>query len=310
MRVRYYPPARHFDRAGPAHRRGTVHDKDPVSTMMSEDIDHHHILHANTRPSFMLMFLSSSKLCSYFSWLLLSQSAKGYRLSPVRQLQPQKNCHPIHQHRVHQSRTQRFLQDDDDEYDDDANIQWELFKKHHAKGSWKGVWTTYDYIGDVMDETVASVDLDYAQIGDTEQIQQTHQIVVGATRSDCATCFDRMEIKSIPVATYSPGKLKKTRLAACSMVNGPTVLRSGAMATELVLSHGDGRVRVLFQHAAVWERNVEPGSGPPQGLKLFRTMISREALRETAPTAETEARQAPMAAGNPIFFRSVPPYVL
>ena len=28
--------------------------------------------------------------------------------------------------------------------DDEGAIQWDLFKKHHAKGSWKGVWTTYD----------------------------------------------------------------------------------------------------------------------------------------------------------------------
>merc|ERR1719437_123363 len=45
------------------------------------------------------------------------------------------------------------------EVEDDPAIQWELFNKHHAKGSWKGVWTSYDYIGDVIDETVASVDL-------------------------------------------------------------------------------------------------------------------------------------------------------
>ena len=30
---------------------------------------------------------------------------------------------------------------------DDSSIQWELFNKHHAKGSWKGVWTTYDTLG-------------------------------------------------------------------------------------------------------------------------------------------------------------------
>ena len=91
------------------------------------------------------------------------------------------------------------------------------------------------------------------------------------------------------------------------MVNGPSILRSGAMATELILRHGDGRVRVTFNHAPVWERDVEPGSCPPQGLKLFRAMISREANRSTAPTVETEAKEAPEK-GNPVFFRPVPPF--
>jgi hypothetical protein len=132
------------------------------------------------------------------------------------------------------------------EGEDDTAVQWQLFNKHHAKGSWKGVWTTYDFIGDVIDETVASVDLNASG---ENGIDHTHTIVVGAKRSDCKTCFDSMETKTLPVAQYSPGNLKKSRFAGCSMINGPSLLRSGAMATELVLNHGDGRVRVLFQHA-------------------------------------------------------------
>ena len=58
---------------------------------------------------------------------------------------------------------------------------------------------------------------------------------------------------------------------------------------------------------AVWEQGVEPGSCPPQGLKLFRTMISREALRSAPPTADTE-RADPPTEGNPVFFRPVPPF--
>jgi hypothetical protein len=138
-------------------------------------------------------------------------------------------------------------------------------------------------------------------------VEHTHTIVIGAKKSDCATCFDSMETKTLPIATYSPGSLRKSRVAAVSLVNGPTLLRSGVMATELVLKHGDGRVRVTFQHAPVWEQGVEPGSCPPQGLKLFRCMISREALRSTAPTPETE-EQDPPTNGNPVFFRSVPPF--
>jgi hypothetical protein len=139
---------------------------------------------------------------------------------------------------------------------DDPTIQWDLFNKHHAKGSWKGVWTTYDYIGDVMDETVASVDLNLKENDDgSAVIDHTHTIVVGAKRSDCKTCFDSMEQKTLPVAQYTPDNvLQRSRLAGISMVNGPTILRSGAMATELILRHGDGRVRVVFNHAPVWEQ--------------------------------------------------------
>lgn len=191
------------------------------------------------------------------------------------------------------------------EIDDDPAVQWDLFKKHHAKGSWKGIWTSYDYIGDVIDETVASVNLNYDEANDA--IQQTHTIAVGAKRSDCETCFDSMETKELPVAQYTPSQLLKTRLGSVGMVNGPTLLRSGAMATELVLAVGDGRVRVLFQHAPVWEAGIEPGSCPPQGLKLFRTMISREALRDGPPTFESEAANPPKS-GNPVFYRGVPPF--
>ena len=151
----------------------------------------------------------------------------------------------------------------------------------------------------------SSVDLEYDESSDT--IQQTHNIVSGATKSDCKTCFDSMEVKSFPVARYAPGQLHKTRLGSIGMVNGPTLLRSGAMATELALSYGDGRIRVMVQHAPVWEAGVEPGSGPPQALKLLRAMVSREALRPAPPTPETEAENPPPQ-DNPAFFRPVPPF--
>jgi hypothetical protein len=189
--------------------------------------------------------------------------------------------------------------------EDDPAVQWDLFKTHHAQGSWKGVWTSYDYLGDVMDETVASVNLNYDETNDV--VQQTHSIVVGAKRSDCTKCFDSFDTKELPVAQYSPTELRKLRLGSVGMVNGPSLLRSGAMATELVLAYGDGRVRVVFQHAPVWEQGVEPGSCPPQALKLYRTMISRESLREEPPTFETEAAKPP-APGNPVFYRGVPPF--
>lgn len=188
---------------------------------------------------------------------------------------------------------------------DDSEIQWELFTKHHAKGAYKGVWTTYNYIGDVVDETIAAVVLDHDET--TNRIQQTHLIAVGVKKSDCAKCFDSDDIKSFPVATYTPDQMLKARLGSVGLINGPTLLRSGVMATELVLSYGDGRLRVVFQHAPVWKAGVEPGSGPPAGLKLYRAMVSREALREDAPTAESES-DTPPTNGNPIFYRGVPPF--
>jgi hypothetical protein len=39
--------------------------------------------------------------------------------------------------------------------EEDTERQWDLFQRHHAIGSWKGIWTSYDYLGDVVDTTVA-----------------------------------------------------------------------------------------------------------------------------------------------------------
>jgi hypothetical protein len=128
--------------------------------------------------------------------------------------------------------------------DDEAAIQWELFRRYHV-GSWKGIWTTYDAIGDVSLETVASVDVDVLQQEETtnneggEQIVSvSHAIVQGATQSDCSTCFDSMETKTIPVALYTPTNLlaKRVRLGGCGMVVGPSVLRSGTSTFVLCLS--------------------------------------------------------------------------
>lgn len=113
--------------------------------------------------------------------------------------------------------------------DNESMIQWELFQKYHAKGSWKGTWTTYDYLGDVQLETIASVNYEH---DNDNTIRQSHTIVVGATQSDCETCFDSMETKDMPVATYTPNDMKKSRLGACGMVNGPSLLRNGASTSD------------------------------------------------------------------------------
>ena len=203
---------------------------------------------------------------------------------------------------------------------DEAALQWDLMKRYHSKGSWRGVWSTFDYMGDLVDETVASVDLSTPS---DEVVQHTHTIVVGAKRSDCATCFDSMDAKTLPVATYTPETFQSgrpIRLASRSWVNGPTVLRSGAVATELVLAYNDGRVRVVFQHAPVWPKDMDTDESaelpPPQGLKLFRVTVSREALRDQPPTADTEeaywasqqADQRMEDMEKVVFYRPVPPF--
>lgn len=152
---------------------------------------------------------------------------------------------------------------------------------------------------------LGSVDLELDPIEPV--VRHCHKIVVSDATSDCTTCFDSTEVRTIPVATYTPSDMRKNRCASVAMISGPSLMKSGAMGTELVLTHGDGRVRVLFQHAPVWKAGVEPGSCPPQGLKLFRTVVSRETLRDGPPTVESETARPPPR-GNPTFFRSVPPF--
>lgn len=203
--------------------------------------------------------------------------------------------------------------------EEDAALQWDLFTRYHAvNGEWWGTWTSYDYMGDVTDSTVAGVSLQPNE--DSSSVVQSHRILASSTQSDCNTCFSSSEVRTIPIATYDKTSLgKRHRCAAASMVVGPSLLKSGLMSTELSLRHGNGRVRVTFQHAPVWERDVEPGSCPPQGLKLFRAMVSKEKLRpctpddksavegqiQGPPTAEEEQSAPP---GNPRFFRPVPPF--
>lgn len=161
---------------------------------------------------------------------------------------------------------------------EDKEKSWEFFTKHHALGEWRGKWVFYDYLGDIIDTTFGSVKLN---LNDNEV---THEqcIVEESVKSDCNTCTDWDKVKTIPIATYTPENfLRRNRCLLRSMVSGPSLLRSGIMSTELLLSGNQNkkeRVRVIFQHAPVWEKNVEPGSCPPQGLKLFRTMVSHETL--------------------------------
>lgn len=188
---------------------------------------------------------------------------------------------------------------------EEEKLQWDFFLKHQARGKWRGTWTSYDYMGDIIDSTIASVNLEHDPENDI--VTHTHDIVVESTSSDCKTCFDSSNIQSFKVGNYAQGNLARYRCASIAMVCGPSLMRSQAMSTELILSFGNGRVRVIYQHGPVWEKGVEPGSGPPQGLKLFRTMVSREVLDDGPPTFESES-QNPPTRGNPKFFRPVPPF--
>eukprot|EP00979_Chaetoceros_neogracilis_P003441 scaffold592_cov272-Chaetoceros_neogracile.AAC.52 len=190
--------------------------------------------------------------------------------------------------------------------DEEIKIQWDLFTKHQAKGKWRGTWTTLDYMGDIQDETTASVNLILDD--ESNSVEHTHDIVMGKIASDCETCYDSEDVRTIPVGKYTPGNMSKYRCASVAMCAGPSLMKSGAMSTELVLTHGNGRVRVVYQHAPVWEEGVEPGSCPPQALKLFRTMVSREMLDADAPPSREMEEKYPPARGNPTFFRGVPPF--
>lgn len=180
--------------------------------------------------------------------------------------------------------------------EEEEELQWDLFLKHHARGKWRGKWTSYDFMGDVIDNTMASVNLIHDESTDT--VTHTHDIVVGSTQSDCETCFDSDDVRTLPVATYSKGNLARYRCASLGMSCGPSLTRAGSMSTELILTDEDNRLRVVYQHAPVWEKGIEPGSCPPQGLKLFRVMVAKESLSTDLSIKE-----------NASFSKKVPPFM-
>jgi hypothetical protein len=80
------------------------------------------------------------------------------------------------------------------------------------------------------------------------------------------------------------------------------------VATELILAHTNSRVRVVFQHAPVWARGIEPGSCPPQGLKLIRCLVAREVLVVSSTDSPVEQAVMPGLGNHPVFDRPVPPF--
>ncbi len=75
-----------------------------------------------------------------------------------------------------------------------------------CSGSWNSLWSTYNWIGDMEDETIATVDL--LKSGDT--IVHNHIIPLSSTTSSCERCQDSFETRTIPVAQYSPGNLRRS----------------------------------------------------------------------------------------------------
>jgi len=204
-----------------------------------------------------------------------------------------------------------------EDIEEDSKRQWDLFLKHHAKGQWRGTWTTYDYMGDEVDSTLASVILQ--PNADGTSITHAHEIITDIQKADCNTCFDSSQAQTLPLGTYtydatthtSNLSQRKIRCASVGMCTGPSLLRSGAMSTELILQHGDSRLRVIYMHGPAWEKGVEPGSCPPMGLKVFRCIVSKESLASSrpfpGPTREQELDNPPNE-GNAQFFRPVPPF--
>ena len=146
---------------------------------------------------------------------------------------------------------------------DDDDIQWNLFRKYHVPNDditqWYGNWTTYDYMGDIMD-CINHASIQFTYHPTTQTITQTHEIpiptrMVELTQSDCTTCHDGItttstpsQVQRIPIGSYTIGNLGNYRCASIGMVCGPTILKSsGSMSTELILSHGNGRLRVIYQ---------------------------------------------------------------
>merc|ERR1719203_405110 len=67
--------------------------------------------------------------------------------------------------------------------EEDAALQWDMFTRHHAlDGEWWGSWSTYNYMGDLEDSTVAGVSL--LPNEDSNVVSHTHRILSSSTESD------------------------------------------------------------------------------------------------------------------------------
>eukprot|EP00960_Hanusia_phi_P070131 767243-Hanusia_phi.AAC.1 len=181
--------------------------------------------------------------------------------------------------------------------------QFEAFKANNM-GFWNALWQTYNAMGDV--EQQSNVAINVYEDMDSNRVNIDHLVTIKQIQSDCETCHDSMETRTMPVARLEEGNLRRHVIVGSGHVNGPNVLRSGSMSTELCLRHGDGRMRITVQHAPVWKKDSEQ-AGVPDGLKIFRVIVARECLRDGAPTPDNEASSPPQK-GNPTFWRGVSPF--
>mmetsp|Transcript_36934 Transcript_36934/g.90907 ORF Transcript_36934/g.90907 Transcript_36934/m.90907 type:complete len:432 (+) Transcript_36934:72-1367(+) len=185
----------------------------------------------------------------------------------------------------------------------EAESQFETFKTL-SLGSWCGVWHTYDHMGDQIDDV--RVDTLFSESDDGETLAHEQTIWAGQVSSDCERCTDSVDLRRMPLGVYRKGELRKHTIVGPGVINGPSVLRSGAMSTEMSLRYGRGRVRVTFQHAPVRLAGT-PETAPPDGLKIFRVVVARETLNQYPPTPASEQSEPPPG-GDPVFWRGVSPF--
>jgi len=164
-----------------------------------------------------------------------------------------------------------------------------------SKGRWQGVWQTYGELGDKEGEVTAVVDV-APPPEDEESLGMTHELKIPGGDN----------VKRMPVAKFATGRMGPVTVVGDGFLSGPSVLRSGAMSVELCMRYGDGRIRATFLHAPVWKKG-ETQVGAPDGLKVFRVVLAREALRD-APPAPAAEQSSPPGLVNPTFFRGVSPF--
>jgi hypothetical protein len=162
--------------------------------------------------------------------------------------------------------------------------QWDLFVTHHT-GHFYGIQAGYDpEEPTVEDYLYCEQRLELS--ADGAEVKHVSSLVLGEIRADCETCFDSERLKSKDVGTYRVGKLK-SRLCANVEVRGPGLTPRG-ISTEVVMRHGDGRVRVLLAHAPVEFADVAGVGSVPCVYALKDVVIVRERLKQRPLKADTD----------------------
>ena len=162
--------------------------------------------------------------------------------------------------------------------------QWELFVTHHT-GHFFGIQAGYDPEEPTVEDYLYC-EQRLEPSADGSEVKHVSALVLGEIRADCETCFDSERLKSKEVGTYRVGKLK-SRLCANVEVRGPGLTPRG-ISTELILRHGDGRVRVLLAHAPVEFADVAGVGSVPCVYALKDVVIVRERLGRRPLKADTD----------------------